>query len=472
MAVLTEATADVLVVGAGTAGMPCAIAAAEAGARVLVIEKTDEVGGTLPVNFTGQISAAGTRRQRERGIDDSPDEHFDDVMRISNGLAEPALVRLAVDEAAATIDWLDDLGFEFHPDCPGLAYLHETYSKPRTYWGVEGGASILAAIRPRWDELIDEGRIQLRLEHALEDFLIEAGRVVGVRAAPADVSIELRAPSVALTSGGYTANRELFAELTPGSPRLLTNAPLAASGDGLLAARRLGAGFDGAEHTQVSLLGGVALDVDSIRADVFANLIPAERPPREIHVNVDGKRFCAEDDPSASVRESAVVGQPGHRFWIVFDSEALAGEPLAPELDSAGLRSLAQTGEAVWLDDDLSALAAKAGVDPAGLCRTVTEWNAATQAGDDPLGRTSLVPVATPPYFAIRSNALFTIAFGGLTVDSELRITTADGDVIEGLYAAGEVIGVSRMMGNAVCSGMCLTPAMSFGRILGRRLAD
>ena len=86
--------------------MPCAIAAAEAGARLVVGEKTEDVGGTLLVNFTGHLSAAGTCRQRARGIDDSPDEHFADVMRISNGLADPLLVRLAVDEAPRTIDWL------------------------------------------------------------------------------------------------------------------------------------------------------------------------------------------------------------------------------------------------------------------------------------------------------------------------------------------------------------------------------
>lgn len=331
--------------------------------------------------------------------------------------------------------------------------------------------SILAALRTRWDALVEGGQIDLRLEHALRDLVIDGGRVRGVAVEHRGQLVELRARSVVLTSGGYTANRELFRELTPGAPRLLTNAPASSSGDGLLAARRIGAGFSGAEHTQLSLLGGIAMGSVSIRADYFTSLVPAERAPREIHVNAAGERFCAEDHSSAAVREAAVARQHGHCFWIVFDARAIEGDPLVPGLDEAALRGLADAGGAIWVDEELYGLAGQAGVDPDSLLRTVEDWNAAVDRGHDPPGRTALVRIETPPFYAVRSNALFGVGFGGVTVDGELRVTTGDGEVIEGLFAAGEVIGVSRTMGNAVCSGMCLTPAMNFGRILGRRLA-
>ncbi|MCH8188930.1 MAG: FAD-dependent oxidoreductase [Proteobacteria bacterium] len=102
---------DVIIVGAGTTGMPAAIFAAQRGARVLILEAAPEVGGTLHLS-AGQMSAAGSRLQAEKGIEDTPDEHYDDCMRISNNTADPVLVRLAVDNAADTLDWLQDIGAE------------------------------------------------------------------------------------------------------------------------------------------------------------------------------------------------------------------------------------------------------------------------------------------------------------------------------------------------------------------------
>ncbi len=98
-----------IVVGAGTAGIPCAIAAAEYGRSIAVIEKTDEIGGTLHITG-GELSAAGTRRQREQGIEDTPVAYLADVMGKSGGYADRTLVELAVNEAPHTIDWLDELG--------------------------------------------------------------------------------------------------------------------------------------------------------------------------------------------------------------------------------------------------------------------------------------------------------------------------------------------------------------------------
>ena len=109
-----DARFDVIVVGAGTAGIPLTIFAAERGARVLVVEQAAEIGGTLHYS-SGQMSGAGTKLQALRGIKDDPAAHYDDIMRINRGRADPALTRLATSIAADTIDWLTDLGAEFAP---------------------------------------------------------------------------------------------------------------------------------------------------------------------------------------------------------------------------------------------------------------------------------------------------------------------------------------------------------------------
>jgi succinate dehydrogenase/fumarate reductase flavoprotein subunit len=102
---------DVICVGAGSAGLPLAIKAAERGAKVLQIDADKRIGGTLHWS-SGQISAAGTRLQKENNIDDSPDAHYEDAQRIANGQIDPTVLRLFVDNAANTIDWLIDIGFK------------------------------------------------------------------------------------------------------------------------------------------------------------------------------------------------------------------------------------------------------------------------------------------------------------------------------------------------------------------------
>jgi fumarate reductase flavoprotein subunit len=463
---------DIVVVGAGTAGIPCGIAAAELGARVAVLEKDDVVGGTLHLS-AGQMSAAGTRRQRAREIEDSPDRHLADIVRIGHGKADPAIARLAVGEAACTLDWLDDLGFPFSDEMPIVYYGHEPYSVARTAWGPELGVSILETIRPRFEELVAAGAIDLRLGHALGELVAEDGRVVGVRAVTPGGSSEIRAAAVVLATGGYASSPELFAELHPGVHCLLGGRETS-TGDGLRAARSIGAHVRGAD-CHLATPGCIETRPGSGRTDIwgaFANLIPQYRPQREIHVNAAGERFLAEDDPSADRRERALAGQNG-RFWLVFDEAAIdADAPVVVGWSAEMLREEATKGERAWAAGDVAELARRAGIDADGLVGTVVAYNAAVRDGADRLGRTLLESlIAAPPYYAVAAHAGTVVGFAGLAVDGRLRVLDGEGRPIPGLYAVGEVIGGAATMGDAYCGGMCVTPALSLGRMLGRTLA-
>ena len=112
-------TYDILIVGAGTAGMACAITAAERGLKVGVVEKVDYVGGAMHWSG-GHMSAGGARIQKERGIDDSPQKHLEEIYKINGKTGNLELIEMAVEEAPKTIDWLEDLGFEFAPECPRI----------------------------------------------------------------------------------------------------------------------------------------------------------------------------------------------------------------------------------------------------------------------------------------------------------------------------------------------------------------
>jgi fumarate reductase flavoprotein subunit len=472
---------DVLIAGAGTAGMACAIAAAEGGASVLVVEKGSELGGSLLV-AGGKFSAAATRRQRLQGIEDSSQRHFEDVMRIGGQAADAVVVRLAVEEAPATVDWLDDLGFPFDPLTPAIDSFHRnrwTYSAPRTYWGPgpestpQMARTILETIRPSWERQIAAGRIRLDLRTPLqalqrdEDSNVHA--VIGAAAAECSV----RAGAIVLATGGYSSNLALFAELSGTGARPVSWARPACTGDGIIAARALGAAVKGGEL--YSPRSG-ALEVAPGRAgDGYVRLLDRSAPPRELHVNAAGRRFHAEDDPSEGGLYRAFLGCAGQRFWLIFDEEALTqGEAIHSTLDPDELRARAAAGANPWAADDIATLADRAGIDSGGLLDTVAAWNAGTALPEsDPFGRrTGLHALVSPPFYALATRPGVMTTTGGLAVDETLRVLGRDGVPLGSLYAIGEILGSATTMGDGSVSGMMVTPALSLGRILGRRLAE
>lgn len=465
---------DAIVVGAGTAGMPCAITAAEAGGRVAVVEKTAQVGGTLHLS-AGSMSAAGTRRQRTRGINDTPALHGDDVMRITGGTADERLVRLATEEAAASVDWLDALGYAFDENTPLIYHGYEPYTRARVYFGDDLARSVYRVLRPLWDEHVEAGRIEVHLSTEMVDLIVDGNAVVGVRVRNQDGQGEIRARAVVLTTGGYGANPTLFSALTPGSPRLVSAVRSSSTGDGIRIARRHGAAIAGSDH-YLGTIGGIEQEPGSGHTDwwdSFANLDPSDRPPREIYVNAGGARYVAEDHASAHVRQSALLEQPNRTAWVVFDEPALAaGAPLVPQWEPEAFRRAAGEGKCAWAAASVSQLAVAAGIDSIGLEKTVEAWNASVRSGYDPMGRKDPShPILSPPFYALLTHPVTLFTFAGLAVDEELRVLSEEGTPIEGLYAAGEVIGGAATTGNAFCTGMLVTPAISFGRILGRRLA-
>jgi fumarate reductase flavoprotein subunit len=197
-----------------------------------------------------------------------------------------------------------------------------------------------------------------------------------------------------------------------------------------------------------------------------------DHPLWEIYVNVHGKRFMREDQPSPHARELALLEQPDHRYWAIFDARALEkSEPFIRNWSRAKIRRAFRFRPTFTRASSLSELAAKTGIEEDGLLASVAEYNEGQQRGCDAFGREQLpAPIATPPFHAIRCQGCTLIAFGGLAVDSSLRVVREDGTSIEGLYAAGEVLGAAAFAGRARCRGMSLTPALTLGKLLGEQL--
>ncbi|MEE8306385.1 MAG: FAD-dependent oxidoreductase [Gammaproteobacteria bacterium] len=468
---------DLLVIGAGTAGMPCAMEAAAAGASVQVIEKANEVGGALWFSG-GQMSAAGTRRQRAMGIEDKAEDHYADVLRMGGEPMDKSLVRRATELAPKTVDWLEDLGFPFDPSCPALVPEHEHYSAPRTYWGPEAGISILKTLRPTWEQLVAEGAIQLQLGSRVVELETQADRVTGAVVEHQDGSQQrIRAAATVLTTGGYAANPEVFAALTPVAPPLVTHSPETSTGDAIDLTRGLGAEVRNCD-TYVTALGGFRTETGPGRIrdwrDGWALVGSARmRAPREIYVASDGRRFINEDETGNDLRDHAIGQLDRELFWVVFDEAALwAGECLIMGWENEDIVTAAATGEFCWRADTIADLANLAGLDPTGLSSSVAEYNEGVERGTDRLGRqVPDYPLTTPPFYAFRMQGCSILSWAGLTVNDQLQVLDERAQPIGGLYAAGEVLGMAATSGSAVVSGMSVTPAMSFGRWLGKRLA-
>ncbi len=468
---LSSLSYDAIIIGAGTAGLPAAICAAERGARVLMVEAASDIGGTLHWS-SAQMSAAGTRRQAARGIDDNADLHYADVMRISNGNANPALVRKAVDEAAATINWLDDRGFDFDPVCPTIFYGHQAYGKPRTYWGKDQGLSLIALFRPLLDAQVSAGRLTVWLNTRFQSFTTNGNTVTGIVAQRDDgATVTAQGKNVVLTSGGYAANTDLYKEIQNRTQYQKAFCPTA-RGDGLLAARAMGADVINGHLYTISTLTVLKDDTFPSPLSLRVNTIPQNRLPWEIWVNDHGARFVAEDEQIIDKREKALEAQPHKRMWIVFDDAIRQESPdIILAWFEAPMADPYSTHKAFFKADTIEALAQKCGLPVDALSASVADYNQGVAAKNDRFGRTHMPkPIAQGPFYAIRQQGGALSTTGGLAVDTSLKVLNQAGQPIPNLYAAGEVIGAGQTMGDAAVGGMMVTPALTFGRLLGQSL--
>lgn len=460
---------DIIIVGAGTAGLPAAIFAARRNAKVLVIDAADKIGGTLHL-AGGEISGAGTKLQSAKGLKDHPDIHYADVMRLSHRTADPDVTRLAVDHGGATLDWLLDGGLIPLPEHPvtGEGLDDHGYSVPRYLWGKNGGRDLLAVMAKQFDPLVTSGKVTLMLNARVSALLAsDAGAVEGVRIG--DTAI--RGRHVILTTGGYAMNPDVFQRMV-GQPAYAAGSYPQSQGDGLSLATSVGAALRGEKLHRPGT--GSIMSADKFPATAYArfNTVVEKRPPWEIWVNAKGGRFIREDKANPYTLSRALFDQPRLKYAIVFDETILSEAPVGiPGWTIDKMREHFGTHPMFHRAETLAELAVKAGLDGPGLEKTVSEYNASVKTGGDTFGRAHMPrPIATAPYYAIIHLGHSATSSVGIVIDKDMRALRASGEPIAGLYAAGEVLGSCVTLGNAFCPGMMLTPAMTFGRLLGERL--
>ncbi len=441
---------DVLVVGAGGAGLAAAIAAAEEGAQVAVAEKSERPGGNTSLS-TGSVPGAGTRFQRAAGIDDSPQRFFDDVMRRTNGTAPAHLVRALTEESAPLVEWLVDA---VHAPLALEPLLKKVgHSVPRTHVPPDrNGQYLFEALEKRAQAL----GVEVSVGTPVAGLEVEDGAVTGARiAAGGGREDRVGAGKVILAANGFGANRDMLRRFAPDIAEAPYFGHQGNTGDGIQWGEALGAelynmmAYQG--HASVAYPHGTLVSWSVQELGGFL-------------VNTAGKRFVDETLGYSGCAAEVLV-QPGQAAFAVFDGrirEYMLKVPEFAELDKMG---------GVKTAPDIETLARDTGIDPAELRRTFDAFQAARDMGNDPFGRREWRPAAlAAPFHLVRVCAGLFHTQGGLMVDALSRVLRPGGAPIPNLYAAGgTAVGISgRDGGRGYCSASGLLAALGLGRIDGR----
>ena len=456
---------DVVVVGAGAAGLAAAIEAAEAGAAVRVLDAGAEPGGSSAMS-AAVFYAAGTSVQRAAGVTDSPDAMFAYYMTFNQWNVEPWLVRRLCDEAALTLEWLVDLGVKYPVE---QLYVAGVDGVPRGHKAAGGGAAMVAALLARAGEL----GVEVRTGTRVAALLTARDRVTGVRT---DRGEDVQASAVVLASGGLGANTALLAELYPAAAEREPGWPgyfgcPTNHGDGLVMARAAGAAVVGRGRGLVNWTTRFSGDEPSDFA-----------PSWIVFVNTDGRRFMSETAPYA-VAGDLLLAQPGRRAFAVLDEAARASSGhdnarmahLGVGVYPWAAATIAEQAEkgVVHRAGSLEELAVLAGIRPRALRATIESYNADAARGVDRrfLKTGELRPITTPPFYAVEIRpSSYGITAAGVAIDPDAQVRDVDDVPIPGLFAAGEVAG--GVFGDRYAGGgNAIANAVVFGRIAGRNAA-
>lgn len=439
-------TTDVVVVGGGGAGLSAAIAAKEKGANVVLVEKMLMLGGNTNYATAG-INAANTKLQKKLGIEDNAELFYNDTMKGGKNVNNPELVKKLTTDSANIIDWLTERG----ADLSEVVFTGGQSAK-RTHRPA-GGQAVGPVIVDTLAETAEKDGIDVRTESEVTKLVKTGDKVTGVEVKHKGETYNITAKAVVMATGGFGANAKMVAEYKPSLEGFgSTNSP-AITGEGI---------------KMVKAVGGDLVDMTEIQTHPTvvhkktAMITEAVRGEGAILVNREGKRFVSELE-TRDVVSKAELEQTEKSAFLVFDQE------VREKLGAInGYVRKGFTVEGATVEE----LAGKIGVDAKGLVDTMAKYNGYVKAGEDKdFGKTALPrELVKAPFYAIEVSPAVHHTMGGVRINTNAEVLTADGKVIPGLFAAGEITGgvhgANRIGGNAV------TDITVYGKTAGENAAD
>ena len=488
--------ADVVVVGAGGAGMTAAITAAAEGKSVVILESQSMVGGNS-VRATGGMNAGKTVYQDENEFGESagvektlktaaekyadnetitalaktvseqwaayqanPTGYFDsvelmelDTMIGGKGINDPELVETLCANSADAIDWLDEHGITLHNVSSFGGASVKRIHRPVNAEGKT--VSVGSYMIPLLQENCEKAGVKMMLDTTATEILTDAnGAAVGVKATGASgETVTVNAKAVVLATGGFGANLDMVVKYKPELKGFMTTNAPGIQGQGIEMAQAIGAATVDMDQIQIH---------PTVEANTAALITEGLRGDGAVLINAEGKRFIDEVG-TRDVVSAAEIAQTGSYSWLVVDQAMVDASSVIQGYIKKGYTVTGATYEE---------LGKAMGVDAAAFAETMEKWNGYVEAKNDPdFGRTSFAnPLNTAPYYAVKVTAGVHHTMGGLKINANTEVLNEKGEVIPGLFAAGEVTGgvhgANRLGGNAVADFTV------FGRIAGAAASD
>ena len=483
--------ADIAIVGAGGAGMTAAITAAAEGKSVVILESQPMVGGNS-VRATGGMNAGKTVYQDENEFGESagvektlktaaekyadnetitalaatvaeqwaayqanPTGYFDsvelmelDTMIGGKGVNDPALVETLCSNSADAIDWLGEQGITLNSVSSAGGASVKRIHRPVNEEGKV--VSVGAYMVPLLEEDCQKAGVQIMVNTTATEILTDDnGAAVGIKATGASgETITINAKAVILTSGGFGANMDMVVEYKPELKGFMTTNAPGILGQGIKMAQAIGA--DTVDMDQIQIHPTVQYDSASLITEGL-------RGDGAVLINSEGKRFIDEVG-TRDVVSAAEIAQPGSYSWLIIDQKMVDDSSVIQGYIKKGYTFEGKTYEE---------LAEQIGVDGAALAETMNTWNGYVEAKNDPdFGRTSFAnKLDTAPYYAIKVTAGVHHTMGGLKINTNTEVLNENGEIIPGLFAAGEVTG--GVHGANRLGGTAVSDFVVFGRIAG-----
>ena len=476
-----ELKAELVIIGGGGAGLAAAVAAAEKGAGVIVLEKRG-LGGNSALAWG--IFAAESPVQKRAMIDCRKDDCFKTAMNYAHWKINPRIVRAFIDKSGDTIRWLEEKGLEF--DCIPF-YPNQV---PITWHIPKGrGAALIEVLAQNCKDL---GVKLLPRTPAKKILTGVKGNITGVMAETKGEEFRITTKSVIIATGGYGGNKKLLKKYCPDYLSNIECDGIHHAGDGLVMATEIGAATEGLGILQMAgptLPDTMVLECGTPPNIVRFHFMSMALEPYAVWVNKKGERFIDETVGYYHYESSnAVVRQPDNVTYTIYDNKMIQtmteqGLVIAMGLPE-GARGIKLPGlereikaqvDKGWvkISDSWDEIADWIGADTKVLKATIDEYNTACDQGHDPIfakDRKYLLPLRTPPYYAIRCRACFLNTMGGIKINEHMEVLDKQDNPIPGLYAAGVDTGgwVSETY-CCVLSGTAFGFAVNSGRIAGEK---
>ncbi|MDF2949059.1 MAG: flavocytochrome c [Sedimentibacter sp.] len=457
-----EKSADVVIVGGGGAGLAAAVSASDAGASVIVVEKLASVGGNTLV-CGGIYNCPDPELQEPEGIEDSVEFYTKQTWEGGDKVGNLDLVKVLCGNAYDGYQWLKSLGVEFKNQISqGAGSLYRRTHSSVDIMGTGYINTYMKNLEAKGD------KVEILTETKGESLIMDGKKVVGVIATDKngnEYTIKAN-KNVIITTGGFAGNVEMRQEYnTSGKwadlgPSVLNTNTSGITGDGIYMAKEAGANLVDMEQIQLLYLGNP-------KTGKMLGYTPRglSGTDKIMFVNKEGNRFVREDGRRDEIC-SAILAQTGGMMYIVESADDNAPSIVEGKTTDGTPFKDAEANGDIFIADTIAELAEKIGANPENLQNTFDKFNASVESGTDEFGRTLFsVKLQTGPFIATPRVPAVHHTMGGIQIDTECHVLNTDGEIIEGLLAAGEVTGgihgANRLGGNAVVD------TVVFGKLAG-----